>query len=127
MGPVLLLNVRVVVLVVSSASSKLDGLFSVREVSKQVMVQELRAVVRIKPFGLKGKSLFNIFYLFENIRLSFAPYVSLLSPYGGDINAVYGECKHAGHRVAAVSNSISLHKPRARLVPLIGFDGDMFT
>jgi hypothetical protein len=31
----------------------------------------------------------------------------LLSPSGGDINAVDGECKHAGHRVAAVSASIN--------------------
>ena len=48
MGPVFLFNVRVVILVVSSASGKLDRTFPLRKMSEQVMVQELRAVVYLE-------------------------------------------------------------------------------
>src|ERR1035437_2524317 len=113
MGPVFLLDVSIVILVISPASSKLDWLFSLHEVSQQVIVQEFGAIVTVESFQIKRESLFDVFYLLENISFSFAPYSSLLSPSGSDINAVDGECKHPSHRVAAVSNRIGLQKSGA--------------
>lgn len=49
MGPVFLLYMGVVVLVVGPASCKLHGVLSVSEVSPKMMIQELRAVVTVKP------------------------------------------------------------------------------
>ncbi len=47
-GPVLLFHMGVVILVIGPAAGKLHGMLSVGEVSQEMMIQELRAVVTVK-------------------------------------------------------------------------------
>ena len=54
MGPVFLFDVGVVVFVVGAGAGELDGLFSLGEVTEEVVVEEFRAVVAVKAEEGKG-------------------------------------------------------------------------
>jgi hypothetical protein len=56
--------------------------------SEQVVIEKLTTIVGIKPQEWKREHFFNVFDLFQNSFLSFAPDSPLLSPSGGDINEV---------------------------------------
>jgi hypothetical protein len=48
MGPVFLFDMSVVIFVVGSRASKLDGAFSLCEMFQEVIIEELSAIVAIK-------------------------------------------------------------------------------
>ena len=48
MGPVFLFDMSVIIFVVGSGASKLDGRFSLREMFEEVIVEELTAVIAIE-------------------------------------------------------------------------------
>jgi len=54
-GPVFLFDMSVVVFVVGSRASKLDGAFSLCKMPQEVIIEELAAIVTIKPSKGKGK------------------------------------------------------------------------
>ena len=84
-----------------------------------MIVEELRAVVAIKPSQGKRQGCLDIFDLLYYSRFSFAPDSSLFCPASGDIHTVEGKGKHARHRCVAMSNSVSLQKPWPTLIPLV--------
>jgi len=100
----------VVVFVASSASGELDWLFSVGEVSDEVMVEELAAVVAIKAEEGERECFFDVFDLFENPSFTFAPYRALFGPSGGDIDEVDGIGVHSLQGLAAMGDGIGFEK-----------------
>ena len=90
MGPVLLLDMGVIVLMIGPASGELHGLISLVKVPHQMPIQELRAVVAVKSKQRKRQGVFDILDLLEDLCFAFAPDRSLFGPAGGNIYGVYG-------------------------------------
>ncbi len=122
MGPVFLFDMGVVVLVICAASSKTDGAFSVLEVSQEVVVEELRAVIAVEAQQRERQGLFDVTYLPEHIGFAPSPDRALFGPTGGDIHTVNGVCELAGHAGAAVGHRIGFDKPGTSLIPLVNGD-----
>ena len=66
MGPVLLLDMGIIILSVGARSGKLGRARPIGKIAYQMMIEEFRAIVTIKPFDLKWKFLFNILNLLEH-------------------------------------------------------------
>jgi hypothetical protein len=62
-GPVFLFYVSVIIFVIGSASSEVDGLFSLSKMSEEVVIEELRSVVTIEAQQGERQGGFNIFDL----------------------------------------------------------------
>ncbi len=82
MGLVLLLHIGFVIFVVGPASHELDWVFSVGKVTRQVIVEKLRAVITFESPQRKGKGLFDMTDLPKYTCLSCASDGSLLAPSG---------------------------------------------
>ena len=127
MCPVFLFDVSIVVFMIGSASGELDGLFSFGKVSLEVIVEELSSVVAIESKDREWEGVFDVLNLFQDGCFTFSPYSALLCPAGGDINEVDGVGIHSKGGISAMSDGIRFQKARARFIPLIGFDGDLFS
>jgi len=90
MGPVFLFHMGVIVLVIGPASGKLYGLISLVKVPHQMPIQELRAVIAVKPKQRERQGVFDILDLPKDLCFAFAPDRSLFCPAGGNIHGVYG-------------------------------------
>ena len=80
MGPVFLFYMGVIVLVIGSTSGKLHGLISLVKVLHQMPIQELRAVIAVKPKQRERQGVFDILDLPEDFSFAFAPDRSLFGP-----------------------------------------------
>ena len=127
MSPVFLFDMGVVVFVIGPASGELDGLFSFGEVPQEVLVEELTSVVGIEAEDGEWDCFFDVFDLFEHSRFTLSPDGTLFGPAGSDIYEVDGIGVHSGRGIAAMSDGIRFKEARARFIPLIGFDGDLFS
>jgi hypothetical protein len=127
MGPVFLFDMGVIVLVIGSASGELDGAFSPGEVAKEMVVEELRSVIGVKPKQREGQRLLDMVDLLEDAGFSLSPDRSLFAPARGDIDTVNGVGEHPREGLSTVGHGIGFEKTRARFVPLVGVDGDMFS
>ena len=127
MGPVLLLDMGIIVLVIGSASGKLHGLVSLVKVPHQMPIQELRAVIAVKPKQRERQRVFDILDLSEDLRFAFAPESSLFCPAGGDIHGVKGIGKLAEETLPAMGDGIGLQESRLCFIPLVDFNGDLFS
>ena len=125
MGPVFLFDVGVVFFVVGAAASKLDGFGALREMAVEVVVKEFGAVVAIEAEEREREKGLDMLDLLEDIGLAFAPDGSLFGPAGGDIDGVEGVGEHAREGIAAVGDGIGFEEAGARLIPLVGLDGDL--
>ena len=125
MGPVFLFDVGVVFLVVGAAAGKLNGFFSLGEVTEEVVVEEFGSVVGVEAEQRERESLFDIADLFEDAGFAFAPGGSLFSPAGGDIDGIEGIGEHAGEGIAAVGDGVGFEKAGVGFIPLVGLDGDL--
>jgi len=126
MGPVFLFYVGVIVFVIGSASGELDGVFSVGEMSEEVMVEEFGAVIAIEAEQGEGQRLFDIFDLFQYTGLSLSPDGPLFRPAGGDVHAVDGIGEHTRYGFTAMGHRIGLKEAGAGFVPLVSRNGDLF-
>jgi len=117
---------HVVILVVGPTASKLDGALSLRKMSQEVMIEELRSVIPIEAEQGKGRIFSDLFDLFEDGGFVFSPDGSLFTLARGNVNAVNGISEHCGQRLVAMSDRVGFQETGARFVPLVGFDGDMF-
>ena len=95
MSPVFLFDMSVVIFVVGSRASKLDGLFSLCEMFEEVIIEELAAIVAIKTEQGEGERFFDVFDLYEDVGFPFSPDGSLFGPAGGNIKAVKGIGEHS--------------------------------
>ena len=90
MGPVFLIDVGIVVFVISPAAGETYGLFTIRKMAEQVIIEKLTPIVGIKAQERKREHYFDIFDLFQDAFFSFAPNSSLLSPSRGNVDEVNG-------------------------------------
>ena len=125
--PVFLFDMRVVIFVIGPASCELDGLFSFGKVSEEVIVEELASVITIEAEDREREDFFDVFDLFQDPGFSFSPDCTLFGPPGSDIDEIYGVDVHSGGGIATMSDRIGFEEPWARFVPLIGFDGYLFS
>ena len=126
-GPVFLFDVSVVIFVVGTGASKLYGALSLCEMSEEVIIKELAAIITIEAEQREGQRFFNVFDLFEDVGFPFSPDGSLFRPAGGNVNAVKGIGEHTGEGLAAMGDGVSFEKTGAGFIPLVGFDRDMFS
>jgi hypothetical protein len=96
MGPVFLFDMGVIVFVVGTGASKLDGVFSLCEVPEEVIIEEFASVVAIEAKEGEGQGFFDVFNLLEDVGFPFSPDRSLFRPTGGDVNAVNAIGEHTG-------------------------------
>ena len=127
MGPVFLLDMGVIVLVIGPASGELNGLVSLVKVSHQMPIQKLRAVIAVEAKQREREGIFDILDLPQDICFPFTPDRPLLCPAGGNIDGVYGIGKLAEETLPAMGNGIGLQESRFCLIPLVGFNGDLFS
>ena len=127
MGPVFLFDMGVIVFVIGSASGELDGAFSLGKMTKEMVVEELRSVIAIKPQQREGQSVLDVVDLLEDAGFSLSPDRSLFAPAGGDIDTVNGVGEHPREGLSTVGDGIGFEKTGTRFVPLVGLDGDMFS
>jgi hypothetical protein len=95
-SPVFLFHMSVVILVISSRASKLNGAFSLCKIFEEVMIQEFRSIIRIEAEQGEGQRFFDLFDLFEDGGFPFSPNSSLFTPAGGNVNAVNRVGEHSG-------------------------------
>src|SRR5512136_2161374 len=126
MGPVFLFHMSVVVLMIGSASSKLHGLVSLVQVSHQMPIQKLRAVIAVKSKQRKGQGVFDILDLPEDVGFTFAPDGSLFCPAGGNIDGVYSVEELAQQRLPTMGDGIGLQESWFCFIPLVGLNRDLF-
>ena len=125
MGPVLLLDMGVVVLFVGSGSGELDRWGSVLEVSDQMPLDEFGAVVAVEAEDGEWQGNLDGDDLLQDTAFSLAPDCTLLGPSGGDVGDIEGEGELTGHGIAAMSHGIGFEEARPCLIPLVGFDGNV--
>src|SRR5512143_414870 len=127
MGPVFLFHMSVIVLMVRSASSKLHGLVSLLKVLHQMPIQELRAIIAVKSKQSKRQGVFDILNLSQDVCFAFAPDRALFGPARRNIDGVDRIGKLAQEGLPTMGYGISLQEPRLCFIPLVGFDGDLFS
>jgi hypothetical protein len=92
-----------------------------------VIIEELASIVAIKAKQGEGQSLFDLFELFEGVGFAFAPDGALFGPTGGNVDAVDGIGEHAAEGVATMGDGVGFEKAGFGFIPLMGFDGDLFS
>ena len=92
-----------------------------------MLVEELTSVITIEAEDGEWEGFFDVFDLFQDPCFAFSPDGALFGPAGGDIYEVDGVGKHSGGGVAAMSDGIGFEEAGASFVPLIGFDGYLFS
>jgi len=124
MGPVLLLDMRVVILLIWLGSSELNRMFPILEVSDQMPLEEFAAVVAIEAKDGEWQGGFDRDDLLQYRAFSFSPDSPLFSPSCGDVGDIEAEDELSGHGLAAMSDRIGLKESRPCLIPLVGLNGD---
>jgi len=126
-SPVFLFDMGVIVFVISAATGKVDGMFSIGEVFEEVVIEEFPSIVAIKAKEGEGQGFFDLFDLIEGIGFAFPPDGALFGPAGGNIDTVDGIGEDAGEGVSAVGDGVGFEEAGFRFVPLVGFDRDLFS
>jgi len=126
MGPVFLFDVGVVVFVIGSAAGKVYRLFTIREMAKEMIIEELTAVVGIKAQERKWQHFFDIFDLSQYTFFTFAPDSSLLRPSCSDVGKINGIGKHPHKRIAAMGYGVGLKETWSPFFPMVGVNGNLF-
>ena len=126
MGPVLLFYMGVIVLMIGPGSGKLHGFVSLVQVLHQMPIQELRAVIAVKPKQRERQGVFDILDLLKDVRFAFAPDGSLFRPACCNIDGVNGVDKLAEQRLPTMGDGIGLQESWLGLIPLVGLKRDLF-
>ncbi len=127
MGPVFLFYMSVIVFMIGSASGKLHRLISLVKVPHQMPIQELRAVIGVKPKQRERQGGFDVLELPQDLCFAFAPDRSLFCPAGGNIDGVEGVNKITQEALPAMGDGIGLQESRLGFISLVGFNGDLFS
>jgi hypothetical protein len=127
MSPVFLFHMSVIVLMIGPASGELHGFLSLIKVPHQMPIQELRAVIAVKPKQRERQAVFDILDLGKDFCFPLTPDRSLFCPAGGDIHGVYGVDKIPQESLPAMGDGIGLQESWFGLIPLVGLNGDLFS
>jgi len=91
-----------------------------------MIVDKFAAAVGIKATDGERQRLFDIFCLFKDTRFAFAPNGPLFGPLSGNIVVIDSKDILAFGRFTAMMNGIRFNTAGIELIPLIGFNGDLF-
>jgi len=123
MGPVLLLNVGIVVLLVGPAAGELDlGLSAVFE---QMVVEEFAAVIGVQSAQGEGQGLADLLEGLQNAGFASSLHGPGFHPAGEDVGEVEGVKKLALGGRPGMGHQIHFHRARALDIPVVGLDGDL--
>src|SRR3990172_11081020 len=124
MGPVLLLNVGVIVLLVRPASRKLDCGMGLPAEVQQVIVDELLPVVRVDSPQPEGQSVLDVQYPIEYPGAAFSHDRHPFRPACLYVGRVQGPNKTPVEAVAAMSHGVNLQETRQPDIPVRGPNRD---
>lgn len=127
MSPVFLFDMGIIVFVISTATGKVDGVFSLGEVFEEVVIEEFPSIVAIKAEEGEGQDFFDLFDLIEGIGFAFSPDGALFGPAGGNVDTVECIGEEAGEGISAMGDGIGFEKAGFGFIPLVGFDRDLFS
>ena len=115
----------VVVFLVFSGASELDGFVSFPEIVEEEMIDKFSSVVKVNAEDRKRQGIFHIFDLPCNFAKAFAVGGALLGPTRGNVDGIGGKGVVAFESGAAVSDSVGFKESGPEFVPLPCFDGDV--
>jgi len=90
-------------------------------------IKEFRAIIAVKPEQREREGIFNVLDLFKDFCFPFPPDGSLFCPARGDIHGIEGINEIPQETLSAVGDSIGLQESGFAFIPLVGFDGDLFS
>lgn len=124
MGPVVLFEMGIIILLARSRGSEVYAFGVVLKVAYEVMVEELGAIVTIKALEFKRQIVFNARYLFRYAISAFVPGCQALGPTAVIVS--HGETPDEVSRkaIATVGDGICFHKSRLSDIPGMGTDRD---
>jgi len=125
-GIVFLFDMSVVLSMVGAGAGELDWDAAVSKVIVEGFIDKFTAVVRVKAEDGKRQGPLDVFGLMQDGFTGFAPNGALFGPTGGDVVEVNGEDVLTGLRFAAMVDGIGFDKARAKFIPLVSLDGDLF-
>ena len=125
MGPVFTFDVGIVVFLVFSGASELDGFIALLKVIEEKAVDEFAAVIEIDAEDNERQGIFHIFDLLRDFTETFAVGGSLFGPAGGNVDGIGGNGVMAFYGAAAVGDGVCFKKTRFEFIPLFCFDGDV--
>ena len=124
-GPVFPFDVGVVVFLVFSGASELDGFVSFPEIVEEEMIDKFSSVVKVNAEDRKRQGIFHIFDLPGDFAKSFAVGGTLLGPSRGNVDGIGGKGVVAFKGSAAVSDSVGFKESGSKFIPLVCFDGNV--
>lgn len=124
-GPVFPFDVGVVVFLVFSGASELDGFISFPEIVEEEMIDKFSSVVKVNAEDRKRQGILHIFDFLCDFAEAFAIGGTLLGPARGNVDGIGGKGVVAFDGGAAVSDSVGFKESRPEFVPLPCFDGDV--
>ena len=92
-----------------------------------MIVEELASVIAIEAEDWEREDFFDLFDLFQDSGFSFAPDCTLFGPPSSDIDEIYGIDVHSGGGITTMGDRIGFEESWAGFIPLIGFDGYLFS
>lgn len=123
--PVFLFDVGVVVFLVGSRSGEFDFRFVVGEVSEEMIVEELGAVVTVEAFEGEGQALLDILDLLEDPGSAVVPGGPAFGPSGIDVGERQAPDKVTTQGVSAVGDGIGFHEAGLGDIPVVGADRNL--
>jgi len=117
----------VIVLMIGPASGKLHGLISLVKVPHKMPIQELPAIIGVKPKQRERQGVFDILDLLKDLCFAFAPDRSLFCPAGSNIHGVYGIGKLAQERLPTMAMVSASRNPGFVSSHWFGLNGDLFS
>jgi hypothetical protein len=126
-GPIFLFDVGIVIFVMGAATGELNGVCPFGKMSEEVIIQEFGSIIAIEPQQGEGKRFFDLLDLFEDPCFSLSPDRSLFSPVGGNIDAANRIGQHPEEGFTAMGDGVGFEETGTGFVPLVGFNGDLFS
>jgi len=124
MGPVLLLDVGIVVLLIGAAAGELDG-GGLLAVLDQMVVEELAAVIGVQGAQGERQNVANFLKSVENPGFSPSLDSPGLHPGGKDVGEVERVEELALGGGPGVAHQVYLHRAGALHIPVVGLDGNL--
>ncbi len=125
-GPVLLLDMPVVIFLVGSGAGEGHGLFAVvPQVTDQVPVQELRTIIAVEAPERERKTRFYIPRGLHDGSFPFVPYGSHAGPARIDVRKGYTPDEVSGQRAAAMCHGVGLQPAGTGNIIVVGAYGDL--
>ena len=123
MGPILLLDMGLIVFLVGAAAGEADRVGSVCPVAPEVVVKKLGAVIDVEAQDGERQVLFDLAYLFDHLGGALVPDRSVLGPLTENVRKCEAPDEVARQARAAMGDGVGLQKARCARLAMIGANG----